>query len=57
MGYGALRPWATHPLFPDDVVPKEDRRSLLEKLSAPVSGESIRSLLTHRIDLFGGKKD
>jgi serine/threonine protein kinase len=53
----ALRPWSEHPLFPADIVPKEDRRSLLEKLSAPVSGESIRSLLTHRIELFGGKKD
>ena len=53
----ALRPWATHPLFPEDVIPREDRRSLLEKLSAPVSGQSIRSLLTHRIELFGGKKD
>ncbi|MDO9017442.1 MAG: protein kinase [Deltaproteobacteria bacterium] len=53
----ALRPWSTHPLFPDDIVPREDRRSLMEKLSAPLSGESIRSLLTHRIELFGGKKD
>jgi serine/threonine protein kinase len=53
----ALRPWAPHPLFPADIVPQEDRRSLLEKLSAPVTGESIRSLLTHRIDLFGSKKD
>ena len=53
----ALRPWSTHPLFPADVVPREDRRSFLDKLSAPVSGESIRSLLTHRIELFGGKKD
>jgi hypothetical protein len=53
----ALRPWATHPLFPEDIIPREDRRSLLEKLSAPVSGDAIRSLLTHRIELFGGKKD
>ena len=29
----------------------------MEKLSAPLSGESIRSLLTHRIELFGAKKD
>ena len=53
----ALRPWAEHPLFPEDIIPKADHRSLLEKLSAPVSGQSIKSLLTHRIDLFGGKKD
>ncbi|MBK6536054.1 MAG: protein kinase [Deltaproteobacteria bacterium] len=53
----ALRPWSGHPLFPADIVPKEDRRSLMEKLSAPLSGESIRSLLTHRIELFGAKKD
>jgi serine/threonine protein kinase len=52
----ALRPAATHPLFPDDIAPREDRRSLREKLSAPLSGESIRSLLAHRIELFG-KKD
>ena len=53
----ALRPWSGHPLFPADIVPKEDRRSLMEKLSAPLSGESIRSLLTHRIELVGAKKD
>ncbi|MDB4930009.1 MAG: Serine/threonine protein kinase Endoplasmic reticulum rane [Myxococcaceae bacterium] len=52
----ALRPAATHPLFPDDIAPREDRRSLMEKLAAPLSGQSIRSLLTHRIELFG-KKD
>ena len=53
----ALRPWATHPLFPEDIIPREDHRSLLEKLNAPVSGDAIRSVLTHRIELFGGKKD
>lgn len=52
-----LRPWSTHPLFPGDIVPQEDRRSLMEKLSAPMSGRSLKSLLTHRIDLFGTKKD
>ena len=53
----ALRPWAGHPLFPDDIVPREDRRSLIEKLNSPVSGQSLKSLLTHRIDLFGVKKE
>ena len=52
-----LRPWAEHPLFPDDIVPKEDHRSLIEKLNSPVSGQSLKSLLTHRIDLFGVKKE
>ena len=54
---GALKPWAAHPHFPEDIIPKEDRRSLIEKLSAPVTGQSLRSLLTHRIELFGTKKE
>ncbi len=53
----ALRPCSAHRFFPEGLVPKSDGRSLFEKLNQPVSGDSLRSVLTHRIDLFGAKKD
>lgn len=53
--YEALRPWQTHPHFPSDVLPSGDRRSFFEKLNQPVSGNSLKSVLTHRFEVFKKK--
>ena len=53
--YDALRPWQTHPHFPGDILPSADGRSFFEKLSQPVSGSSLKSVLTHRFEVFKKK--
>lgn len=53
--YAVLRPWQGHPGFPENLIPSEDSRSFFEKLNQPVSGTAIKSVLTHRFEVFKKK--